>query len=107
MVLSIVIPVFNEGQTIRDVVFQVKNADTDSFEKQIIIVDDGSTDNTPYILQEIQKNCSEIVILRHTHNRGKAAALKTGFQAATGDIIIIQDADLEYDPSDYNKLIEP
>ena len=103
--LSVIIPCYNEGSTIEDVIEAVKKQ---PFFKQIIVVDDGSTDATPNILKNIkgdEKN--EILILRHKENLGKGAAIKTGLKHVKGDIIIIQDADLEYDPSEYPKLLQP
>jgi glycosyltransferase involved in cell wall biosynthesis len=104
MKLSIVIPCYNEEKTIRTIVDAVRASSYES--KEIIIVDDCSRDNTRAILK------SEIAplvdkILYHEVNQGKGAALRTGIQAATGDVVVIQDADLEYDPNEYPLLIEP
>ena len=102
MKLSIVIPAYNEAGTIRDVLRRVLDT---PYDKQIIVVDDGSTDGTREILAEIADPAIEVIV--HTRNRGKGAALKTGFAAASGDVVIVQDADLEYDPRDYAALLEP
>lgn len=102
MKLSVVIPVYNEKATIRELVEQVKAVDID---KEIIIVDDGSNDGTRELLHELADESTRIVL--HERNFGKGAALRTGFQYVTGDIVIIQDADLEYDPAQYLKLIQP
>jgi glycosyltransferase involved in cell wall biosynthesis len=104
MKLSIVIPCYNEEKTIRTIVDAVRASPYES--KEIIVVDDCSRDNTRAILK------SEIAplvdkILYHEVNQGKGAALRTGIQAATGDIVVIQDADLEYDPNEYPLLVEP
>lgn len=107
MIVSIVMPVYNEESTITEILQQVMNADTCGLKKEVIVVDDGSTDNTNLLLQQAKKQWKEIKIFHHNFNRGKATALETGFFFAHGDIFIIQDADLEYDPSDYGKLIEP
>jgi glycosyltransferase involved in cell wall biosynthesis len=102
--LSVVIPCYNERATIRRIVDAVRDCGVDSLE--IIVVDDCSTDGTREILQnEITPLVSKIVY--HEINQGKGAALRTGFKAATGDIVIVQDADLEYDPSEYAKLVRP
>ncbi|MGB9735153.1 MAG: glycosyltransferase family 2 protein [bacterium] len=105
MKLSVVIPVYNEKDTIEHILSRVKDARVYNLEKEIIVVDDCSTDGTRDILR--QYNGSGIKIFYHDKNRGKGAALRTGFGKVTGDLVIIQDADLEYDPSDYEKLLKP
>jgi len=104
MQISVVIPVYNEVSTIREIVVRVQAVD---LEKEIIIVDDGSTDGTRELLQEITLSHDNVRVLYHDRNQGKGAALRTGFEGATGDIVIIQDADLEYDPREYPILLEP
>jgi glycosyltransferase involved in cell wall biosynthesis len=104
MRLSVVIPVYNEEVTIKEIVSRVQALER---EKEIVIVDDGSTDGTAEILKEIDNQNQDITVLFHGKNRGKGAALQTGFATASGDIIIIQDADLEYDPRDYEALLVP
>ncbi len=107
MLVSIVIPVFNEDKTIYDVIARVMGEDLENHQKQIIVVDDGSTDNTWHLLKEVQIKWCDIILIKHQKNMGKAAALKTSFSYVKGDVVIIQDADLEYAPSDYKKLIAP
>lgn len=102
MKLSIVIPVYNEKATIRQIHDAVQAV---PLEKEIILIDDGSTDGTREILQQISAENTKVLF--HDKNKGKGAALRTGFQQTTGDIVIIQDADLEYDPRQYGKLIQP
>jgi glycosyltransferase involved in cell wall biosynthesis len=102
--LSVVIPVYNEAATLESLVDRVLAVDIEGLD--IICVDDGSTDGTREVLQERIAPKGVQVIL-HEKNQGKGAALRTGFKAARGDIVIVQDADLEYDPEDYPKLIGP
>jgi glycosyltransferase involved in cell wall biosynthesis len=102
--ISIITPCFNEVDTISLIVDAIMNAPVKN--KEIIIIDDGSTDGTQKKLkQEIEPKVAKVIY--KAENQGKGAALRTGFGAATGDVIIIQDADLEYDPQDYGKLIQP
>ncbi len=105
MKVSIVIPVYNEAPTILEIIRRVKNAPI-SLDKEIIVVDDGSTDNTAVLLKS-QSADPQLRILRHDKNRGKGVSVKSGIEIATGDIVVIQDADLEYDPRDYPVLLEP
>ena len=102
--LSVVIPVYNEKNTILEILKQVEAVDLD-LEKEIIIIDDYSTDGTREILKNLNQNKYKIIF--QEKNCGKGAALKKGFLAATGDIILTQDADLEYDPKDYQRLLGP
>jgi glycosyltransferase involved in cell wall biosynthesis len=104
MKLSIVIPVFNEEKTVEEIIRRAQDVDV-GLEKEIIIVDDYSTDSTRQILKGL--NHPQIKIFYHDKNQGKGAALQTGFSQASGNIVLVQDADLEYDPRDYPKLLEP
>ena len=103
LVLSVVIPCFNEKDTIALALERVRNCGLNT---EIIVVDDGSTDGTRDLLQgELSERIDKILF--HKVNMGKGRALRTGFQAATGDLVIVQDADLEYDPKDFQRLVEP
>ena len=106
--LSIIVPAYNEEQTLRTLIAAVLAVPLDGIRKEVIIVDDGSADNTYGIMESLRdENPDQIRILRHEVNRGKGAALQTGIDEATGDIILIQDADLEYDPQEYPRLLAP
>ncbi|MDD2624450.1 MAG: glycosyltransferase family 2 protein, partial [Candidatus Riflebacteria bacterium] len=104
MKLSVVIPVYNEKNTLKDLILRVKASPVK--EKEIVIVDDYSTDGTRELLQEeLHKLVDKVVY--HERNQGTGAALRTGFKEVTGDYVIIQDADMEYDPNEYTILLEP
>lgn len=109
-ILSIVIPIFNEEKFLPEVLEKVIKSDPGRFKKEIILVDDGSKDKSPEILKKLvakyQKRAKLILILKKK-NEGKGAALKSGFLKTTGDIVLVQDADLEYDPEDYQSLLVP
>ena len=103
-VLSVVIPVYNEGGTLGEIVDLVQAV---AIEKEVLIVDDGSSDGSAEIAEGIADRYGNVRVLRHDRNRGKGRALRTGFEHATGRFVIVQDADLEYDPADYPKLLNP
>lgn len=106
MKISVVIPVYNERDTIADLVAKVMAVDV-GHPKELVLVDDCSKDGTRDVLRALQTQHPEWRVVFHDVNRGKGAALRTGFAAATGDIVIIQDADLEYDPGEYPQLLGP
>ena len=104
--LSVVVPVFNERNTVVEVLRRMRSVELpDGVEREIIVVDDGSTDGTRDVLKQLGDSTVRIVM--HDRNRGKGAAVRTGFTHASGEYILIQDADLEYDPEDWPKLLNP
>ena len=104
MKLSVVMPVFNEKATIRQIIDKVQAVE---LEKELIVVDDGSTDGTREILQELEPSLDGARMFYFDHNRGKGAAVRHGIAQAGGDVVVIQDADLEYDPEEFHNLLEP
>ena len=100
--ISIIVPVYNEEKTVEKMIVELKNVEL-PVKKEIIVIDDSSNDNSFKILQKI----NGIILLKHDYNMGKGAAIKTGLNIATGDIIMVQDADLEYNPKDIPNLIRP
>jgi glycosyltransferase involved in cell wall biosynthesis len=106
MKLSIIVPVFNEKNTVLQILERIERT---PYNKEIIVIDDFSTDGTREILRELEvsRGIPAVRVLYHNVNQGKGAALRTGIAGATGDIVIIQDADLEYDPAEYGVLIQP
>jgi glycosyltransferase involved in cell wall biosynthesis len=101
--LSVIVPVYNERGTLPEILRRVRAA---PLATEIILVDDGSTDGTRELLESLRCD-PDVRVIHHPHNLGKGAALRTAFRHATGDIVLVQDADLEYDPTDYDRLIEP
>lgn len=104
MKLSIIIPVFNEEKTIKEILKRVNEAAIGNWQKEIIIVNDGSKDKTDQIINNLKSQIS-FIYLKHPTNQGKGAAIKTALNYVSGDYVLIQDADLEYDPKDYSKLL--
>jgi glycosyltransferase involved in cell wall biosynthesis len=103
--LSIIIPVYNEEASLEEIIRRVRAT---GLADEIVVVDDGSSDNSPQILMNLQNSAlPPLHILRHEQNRGKGAAMRTGLAAVTGDLVLVQDADLEYDPADYPALLAP
>lgn len=107
MKLSIIIPVYNEKKTLKELLRRVKVVKTFRVTRETIVVDDCSTDGTREILRELKKGRPDLKIIFHRQNQGKGAAVRTGFKHATGDYALIQDADLEYNPQDIPRLLEP
>jgi dolichol-phosphate mannosyltransferase len=105
--LSVVIPCYNEEKTLAKCVERVLNISNERLQLEIIIIDDCSKDGSFLIASELEKNDSRIVAIKHDINQGKGAALQTGFRIAAGDFVAIQDADLEYNPEDILRLLEP
>lgn len=105
MRLSIIIPCYNEIRTIKECLNRVLSVDLGDIEKEIIIVDDGSTDGTREVLKKIKDNPVKTIL--HSRNLGKGSAIRTALHHITGDVVLIQDADLEYDPQDYHALVRP
>jgi glycosyltransferase involved in cell wall biosynthesis len=104
LVVSVVIPVYNERDTLREILRRVRAVPVPT---QIILVDDGSTDGTRALLEGLAAEQPDLTVAFHDRNRGKGAALRTGFGRARGQIVLVQDADLEYDPAQYPQLIQP
>jgi glycosyltransferase involved in cell wall biosynthesis len=102
--LSVIVPVFNERNTVAEIVRRMRSVDL-PIEREIVMVDDGSDDGTRDVLTQLQD--STVRVVKHPLNRGKGAAIRTGLEHATGDVVLVQDADLEYDPEDWPKLLAP
>ena len=102
--LSVIVPVYNERNTVVEAVRRARTAPL-PIDREILIVDDGSTDGTGAVLPQLED--STVRVLRHSQNRGKGAAIRTGLAHASGDLVLIQDADLEYDPEDWSRLLAP
>jgi glycosyltransferase involved in cell wall biosynthesis len=102
--LTVVIPVYNERATVAEIIRRIRAVDI-PLTLQVIVVDDGSSDGSDKVLQALED--STVRVIRHTHNQGKGAAVRTGMEAMTGDLLLIQDADLEYDPDDWPLLLDP
>jgi glycosyltransferase involved in cell wall biosynthesis len=102
--LSVIVPVFNERNTVAEIVRRMRSVDL-PVEREIVIVDDGSDDGTRDVLTQLGD--STVRVVKHPVNRGKGAAIRTGLEHATGDVVLVQDADLEYDPEDWPKLLAP
>lgn len=107
MKLSIIIPAFNEEKTILSVLKKLQTVSLPQISREYIVVDDGSIDKTPEVVEKFAPANKEVKFFRHAKNRGKGAAVRTGIEHATGEYVLIQDADLEYDPSDIISLLEP
>lgn len=105
MKVSIIVPVFNEEETIEEIIRRIEAVSL-PIDKEVIVVDDGSLDNTREVLKKIKKEF-DFILIEHQKNQGKGAAIKTGLSQATGDFILIQDADLEYSPEEYPILLGP
>lgn len=104
MKLSVVVPVYNEEATLAEIVGRVL---AQPFEMEIVLVDDGSKDRSREIMAELSAAHPQVRCIHHTENKGKGGALSTGFKNVTGDVVLVQDADLEYDPRDYSTLLAP
>jgi len=104
MKLSVVVPVFNEKDTLEEIMRRVQDT---PYDKEVIVVDDASTDGSQEILKRLAEQYGNLRIFYHDRNQGKGAALRTGFAQISGEVVIIQDADLEYDPADYPALLDP
>lgn len=105
--LSVVIPCYNESETLRGIVAEVLALASDDLSLELLIIDDCSTDDSLKVAEDLALSHPAVKVLKHTANQGKGAALKTGFMSATGDFVCVQDADLEYDPKDYLKMLKP
>jgi glycosyltransferase involved in cell wall biosynthesis len=105
--LSIVIPCYNEKNTVKEIITEVLAVNLGRTKKEIVMIDDGSKDGTLDILQELERKHPEIRVLVQPKNKGKGAALKRAILATTGDVVVVQDADLEYDPQEYSRLLYP
>jgi glycosyltransferase involved in cell wall biosynthesis len=102
--LSVIVPVFNERATVAEIVRRMRAVDL-PVEREIVVVDDGSDDGTGDVLTQLRD--STVRVVKHTRNRGKGAAIRTGLESSSGDLVLVQDADLEYDPDDWPRLLAP
>ena len=102
--VSVIVPVFNERSTVAEIVRRMRSVEL-PIEREIVVVDDGSDDGTGAVLTQLRD--STVRVIAHPQNRGKGAAIRTGLESATGDLVLVQDADLEYDPEDWPRLLAP